>query len=70
MNLKFTGISEKSVNISIFDMNGNIAFTKDITKDADVVKLNVSVLSPGSYLLNCKTGEGKILNSISFIKIN
>jgi len=50
--------------------DSHFILNKDIVNNNDVLKLDVSSISPGSYLLNCKTAEGIVLNSISFVKIN
>jgi hypothetical protein len=70
INLKFVGVSEISISISIFDINGNIALSKDIMNNETVIKFDVHKLAAGAYLLNSQTSNGTTFNSISFIKTN
>lgn len=68
LNLKIAGIGKTSVIIAIYGINGYLLITKDISDVSNDVKLDVSSLSSGSYLLICKTAEGNMFNSVSFIK--
>lgn len=70
LSLKITGITENSVVIAIYGINGNMLITKDVGNLDCITRVDVKDLPAGTYLLNCKTEAGVILNSISFIKIN
>ncbi len=57
----------KNCQIQIFELSGKEVYSTSVFSELNHNKINVSELSPGFYLLTCKTE--KTMSSIKFIKL-
>ena len=68
VNIKINYSKLDQVLVSIVDMKGNEVFNEKYLGIANVIGINISNYSIGSYILNLKTIDNQVLGSYKIIK--